>query len=101
MKYTARLALVLFAMMVTACSQLKEPKMLQVKVKSDVFIVNGHTYSTSAELTTALKTMPRPDAIGLVQESNISPERHNEAISAIQGAGLKVPIGFVGNEVFH
>lgn len=101
MKYIAKLLLVLFVMMIAACSQPKESKMLQIKVKSDVFIINGQTYSTSAELTTALKTMPRPDAIGMVQEGSISSERHNEAISAIQEANLNVPIGFVGNEVFH
>ncbi len=75
--------------------------MLKVKVMSDMFIVNGHTYFTSAELTAALKTLPRPDTIGLVQEGGITPTRHNEAISAIQDAGLDVPIGFVGNEVFY
>jgi hypothetical protein len=100
-KYIAKLLLVLFVTMVVACSQPKEFKMLQVKVKSDVFIINGQTYSTSTELTTALRTMPRPDAIGLIQEGGISPERHNQAISALQEANLNVPISFVGNEVFH
>jgi hypothetical protein len=100
-EYIAKLLLILFMAMVAACSQPKEFKMLQVKIKPDVFIINGQTYSTSAELKSALKTMPRPDAIGLVQEGGISTERHNEAISAIQGANLNVPIAFVGNEVFY
>jgi len=100
-KYIAKLLLVLFVTMVAACSQPKKSKMLQIEVKSDVFIINGQTYSTSTELTTALRTMPRPDAIGLVQEGGLSPELHNQAISAIQGANLNVPISFVGNEVFQ
>jgi hypothetical protein len=98
-KYIAKMLLVLFLMIVAACSQPKEFKTLQVK--SDVFILNGRTYATAAELTTALKTMPRPDGIRLVQEGGISTERHNEAISAVQGAKLNVPISFVGNEVFY
>lgn len=101
MKFIAKILLVLFITMVAACSQPKEFKTLQVTVKSDVFIINGQTYATAAELTTALKTMPRPDGIGLLQQVGISTERHNEAISAVQGAKLNVPISFVGNEVFY
>ncbi|MYM21077.1 hypothetical protein GTP46_00235 [Duganella sp. FT135W] len=76
-------------------------KVLKVQVKSDVFIVNGHTYATSAELTAALKTLPRPDEIDLMQERGISRERRNEAVAAIRDTGLNVLIGVEGNEVFH
>ena len=64
-------------------------------------MINDQAYFTSAELTAALKTLPRPDTISLVQEGVITPARHKEAIAAIQSAGLNVPIGFVGNEVFY
>lgn len=101
MKIITMLLPVLFAMLVAACTQPKVSVQLLVKVRPDAYIVDGHTYATSAELTAALKALPRPDAIGLLSDGEISPVRYSEAISVVQAAGLNVPIGVVGNEVFY
>jgi hypothetical protein len=96
-----KLLLISLVMTLAACSPPKESRVLRVLVNRDEFIVNGQRYTTAAELKAGLQAQPHADAIGLIQESSISPERHHEAISAIQEAGLDIPIIFVGNEVFY
>ncbi|MTV37428.1 hypothetical protein [Duganella radicis] len=101
MKHLIKPLLILVPILLAACSPPKDSRVLKVTVKADTFIVNSQTYLSSKDLTAALRKMPHPDAIAVIQEHGISPERHDEAMSAIQSADLKVPIGFVGNEVFY
>lgn len=45
--------------------------------------------------------LPPPDGINLIHTKDATPARRNEAISAVKNAGIKAPIGWVGNEVFY
>ena len=63
--------------------------------------MGGRSFSTGAELTAALKALPPPGGVAIIQsEEGIPRERRKEAIAAIRNAGINKPIATVGNEQF-
>lgn len=101
MKIVSRLLLGLIAPILSACIPSKTSVVLDIQLRKTDFVVNGQSYATTAELTTALNKLPPPDVINLIHTESAPPERTNEAIAAVKNAGVKAPIGWVGNEVFY
>jgi hypothetical protein len=101
MKIVPKLLLGLIGVVLSACDPPTTSTLLDIQIRKMDFVVNGHSYATTAELTTALKKLPPPDGINLIHAEGATPERRNEAIAAVKNAGIKAPIGWVGNEVFY
>jgi hypothetical protein len=101
MKNVAMLLLALLGLGLSGCDLQKSSSVLEIQVRKADFVVDGHSYATSADLTTALKKLPSPDLVHLIHAEGTTVERTNEAIAAIKNAGVKARIGWVGNEVFY
>lgn len=101
MKIVSKLLPGLIGVVLSACAPSKPATLLDIQIGKTGFIVSSHSYATTAELTTALKKLPPPDGINLIHAEGVSLERRNEAIAAVKNAGIKAPIGWVGNEVFY
>ncbi|MBC7685471.1 MAG: hypothetical protein H7176_09615 [Bdellovibrionales bacterium] len=101
MKIVSKLLLALTGVVLSACAPSTPATLLDIQVGRTDFVLNGHSYATTAELTTALKRLPSPDGINLIHAEGATLERTNEAIAAVKNAGIKAPIGWVGNEVFY
>lgn len=101
MKIVPGLLLGLLGLALSACDPPKSSAVLVIQIRKTDFIVNGHSYATTAELTAALKNLPSPDVVNLIHAEGATSDRTNEAIAAVKSAGVKAPIGWVGNEVFY
>lgn len=101
MKIIPRLLIGLIGVVLSACAPSTPPTILDIKIRKTDFVVHGHSYATTAELTTALKMLPPPDGVNLIHTKDATPARRNEAIAAVKKACIKALIGWVGNEVFY
>jgi hypothetical protein len=99
-KIVSKLLLGLVGVVLSACAPSTPSTLFDIQIRKTDFVVNGHSYATTAELTTALKKFPPPDGINLIYTLDTTPERRSEAIAAVKNAGIKATIGWVGNEVF-
>ena len=101
MKLIFTVLLALAGVVLSACVPSAPSSLLDIEIRQTDFVINGHSFATIGELTTALKKLPPPDGVNLIHTRGISPERRNQVIVAVKNSGIKTPIGWVGNEVFH
>lgn len=82
-------------LLLAACVPGKKLNRLHVEVNKNAFILNGKSYSKPAELTAAIKALPRPDIINLAQAADIDEERRNAALFAIIDSDSGTPVNVI------
>jgi hypothetical protein len=92
--------LLALSLLLAACAPGKKLNRLQVEVNKNAFILNGQSYRDPAELTAAIKALPRPDIINLAQAADVDEERRNAALFAIidSESGTPVNVFMVGSK---
>jgi hypothetical protein len=65
------------------------------------YSIEGTPYGSVPAVVAALASMPNLEAIRLVSSPDVAEERVETLVAAIRSAGIAVPIGMVGNEVFY
>jgi biopolymer transport protein ExbD len=66
-------------------------------LRTGEFVMNGIVYETRSELAAALRQL-KPKALRIRPAPDAPYEFVEEALRAVQDSGIKVDLGFVGNE---
>lgn len=85
----------------TASGQSSSPTMAFVTIESHGYSIDKTHYESMAQLISALRAMPKLDAIGLTSLPEAGEEQVSLTMKAIQAAGITARIAIVGNDVFY
>jgi hypothetical protein len=92
------------AALVAACAPHKTDsralKLTEVFIGPSTYRLGGTTFPSTSDLVAALRSEPTLEAVYIIPEPGVPNERVSNTISSIRAAGIAVPIGMVGNEVF-
>jgi biopolymer transport protein ExbD len=66
-------------------------------LRTGEFVMNGIVYETRSELAAAIRQL-KPKALRVRPDPDAPYEFVEEALRAVQDSGVKVDLGFVGNE---